>query len=129
VLLTARGTGGPPRLAPLAGADGHPRVLRARRLRTGVRVYGDERGLIVLARGTAGRRELSVELTGPSRRPGHGTSLLRAALALVPAGDPVFAAVAPGNARSLRAFLACGFAPLGSEVLIRPARAAGRPGP
>ncbi|RIQ11374.1 hypothetical protein DY240_28965 [Jiangella rhizosphaerae] len=45
------------------------------------------------------------------------------ALRLVPAGEPVFAAVTPGNARSLRAFLACGFTPVGSEVLLRPARA------
>jgi hypothetical protein len=30
----------------------------------------------------------------------------------------VFAAVAPGNARSLRAFLAEGFVPLGSEVIF-----------
>lgn len=41
---------------------------------------------------------------------------------LVPAGEPVFAAVAPGNARSLRTFLATGFVPIGSEVILRPAR-------
>jgi hypothetical protein len=34
------------------------------------------------------------------------------------AGTAVFAAVSPGNARSLRAFLACGFKPVASEVLI-----------
>lgn len=50
-------------------------------------------------------------------------SLLADTLGLVPAGEPVFAAVTPGNARSLRAFLACGFVPIGSEVLMRPARA------
>ncbi|WP_275461151.1 hypothetical protein [Streptomyces noursei] len=49
-------------------------------------------------------------------------SLLAEALSLVPAGEPVFAAVSPGNARSLRAFLACGFTPIGSEVLLRPER-------
>ena len=40
------------------------------------------------------------------------------ALSLVPAGEPVFAAVSPGNARSLRAFLAVGFYPIrhGGEV-------------
>lgn len=54
---------------------------------------------------------------------GRGRSLLADALTLVPSGEPVFAAVTPGNARSLRAFLACGFVPLGSEVLLRPARA------
>ena len=32
---------------------------------------------------------------------------------------PVFAAVSPGNARSLRTVLALGFAPVGSEVLLQ----------
>jgi len=32
----------------------------------------------------------------------------------------VFAQVAPGNAASLRAFLAAGFVLIGSEVLIEP---------
>ena len=41
-------------------------------------------------------------------------------LGLVPAGDLVWAQVAPGNAASLRAFLTCGFFPIGSEVLIVP---------
>ena len=48
----------------------------------------------------------------------HGRALLHDALGLVAAGEPVLAAVAPGNAASLRAFLACGFVPIGSEVLI-----------
>lgn len=121
--LTARGVGGPPRLEVLTEADDHPRVVRARRLRTNVQVHGDERGLITLADGLAGRRELSIELhhaQGGGR--GRGRSLLADALSLVPAGEPVFAAVSPGNARSLRAFLACGFTPIGSEVLLRPER-------
>ncbi len=48
---------------------------------------------------------------------GQGRSLVRDALA----GEtgPVFAAVSPGNARSLRTFLALGFAPVGSEVLLQ----------
>jgi hypothetical protein len=41
--------------------------------------------------------------------------------ALLPAGEPLFAAVSPGNARSLRAFLAVGFTPVASEVIITPA--------
>jgi hypothetical protein len=48
--------------------------------------------------------------------------LLGDALALVPAGEPVFAAVAAGNARPLRAFLALGFVPIGCEVLFTPGR-------
>ncbi|MGA5103400.1 hypothetical protein ACPCIZ_27645 [Streptomyces cellulosae] len=123
VTLTARGTGGPPRLAEPADADDHPRVRHARDVRTNVEVHGDERGLITLADGLAGRRELSIELhdTQDGGR-GHGRSLIADALSLVPEGEPVFAAVSPGNARSLRAFLACGFRPIGSEVLLRPAR-------
>lgn len=122
--LAARGTGGPRRLAARPGMDAHPRVRHARGLRTGVRVYGDDRGLITLGSGLAGRLELSVELLDPAGRGGRGDgrSLLRDALTLVPAGEPVFAAVAPGNARSLRSFLATGFTPLGSEVILRPGR-------
>ena len=100
----------------------HARVRRARALRRDVEVYGDERGLVTLGRGPAGRRELSVEVPAGSEGRGRGRSLLADALALVPAGEPVFAAVTPGNARSLRAFLACGFTPVGSEVLLRPDR-------
>jgi hypothetical protein len=48
--------------------------------------------------------------------------LLRDALGHVPAGEPVFAAVAAGNARSLRAFLAVGFKPIGCEVVLLPKR-------
>ncbi|MFG2571756.1 hypothetical protein [Streptomyces sp. NPDC048481] len=121
--LAARGAGGPARLRPLAGADGHPRVRFARELRVDVRVFGDERGLVTLAAGLAGRTEVSVELHRPEGgAPGRGRSLLGDALTLVPRGEPVFAAVAPGNARSLRAFLAAGFVPVGSEVLLRPER-------
>ncbi|MGW3384020.1 hypothetical protein ACWDCO_28110 [Streptomyces albogriseolus] len=72
----------------------------------------------------AGRRELSIELRDVrDGGRGHGRSLIADALSLVPEGAPVFAAVSPGNARSLRAFLACGFTPIGSEVLLRPERA------
>lgn len=122
--LTARGTGGPPRLAETTDADDHPRVRHARWLRTDVQVHGDERGLITLADGLAGRRELSIELH-PAQQygRGRGRSLITDALSLVPEGEPVFAAVSPGNARSMRAFLACGFMPIGSEVLLRPKRA------
>ena len=44
-----------------------------------------------------------------------------AGLARLPAGEHCWAQVAPGNAASLRAFLACGFVPVCSEVLIEPA--------
>ncbi|WP_424216699.1 hypothetical protein ACN20G_31760 (plasmid) [Streptomyces sp. BI20] len=138
VTLVAFGAGGPARL-PQAGPRGlaHPRVIRARGLRTDVRAYEDERGVITVARGVAGRRELSVErwaaesesnpgegtTRGPGASAGAGRGLISDALTLVPAGEPVFAAVSPGNARSLRAFLASGFVPVGSEILLHPGRA------
>ncbi|WP_314174678.1 nucleoside triphosphate pyrophosphohydrolase family protein [Streptomyces winkii] len=122
--LTARGTGGPPRLHERTGLEDHPRVRLALELRTRVRTFGDDRGLVTLADGLAGRRELSVELNDPAQSGGHGTgrSLIRDALTLVPAGEPVFAAVSPGNARSLRAFLAADFTPIASESVLRPSR-------
>ncbi|MGH8949470.1 MAG: GNAT family N-acetyltransferase, partial [Acidimicrobiia bacterium] len=49
----------------------------------------------------------------------RGRDLISQALAMMPRGELLFAAVAPGNARSLRSFLSCGFVPSGSEVLIR----------
>jgi hypothetical protein len=102
----------------------HPRVRHALALRRNVRVHGDERGLVTLAEGLAGRLEVSVELdTDTPSGGGSGRGLVLEALQLVPAGEPVFAAVSPGNARSLRLFLALGFHPVGSEVLIRPDRA------
>jgi hypothetical protein len=136
VTLAARGTGpaGTGTGSATAGSalrerrdlDGHPRVRYARRLRSAVRTFADERGLVTLSRGLAGRREVSIELHDPGGGArGCGRSLLRDALAHVPAGEPLFAAVSPGNARSLRAFLAAGFTPLGSEVIIRPRRDSG----
>ena len=120
--LVARANGqdgnGLPRRADL---DDHPRVQHARKFREDVTVYGDDRGLVTVARGLAGRPEMSVETLG-EQEPGVGSSLIRDALGLFPEGEPIFAAVSPGNARSLRAFLATGFTPLGSEVLIRAQR-------
>jgi hypothetical protein len=97
-------------------------VRHALAIRTGVRVFGDERGVVTLASGLAGRLEVSIEAVPGGQGRGAGRALLVDALSLVPAGEPVFAAVSPGNARSLRAFLAVGFTPIGSEVLIHPVR-------
>jgi hypothetical protein len=65
----------------------------------------------------AGRLELSLEVVDQGN--GVGQSLLADGLHLVPAGEPVFAAVSPGNVRSLRLFLTAGFRPIGSEVIIQ----------
>jgi hypothetical protein len=90
-----------------------------------VEVFADERGLVTLGRGLVGRLELSVELLdGEAPGAGAGRALISAGLAAAPRGAFVWAQVAPGNAASLRAFLASGFVPVGSEVLLHPASVA-----
>jgi RimJ/RimL family protein N-acetyltransferase len=82
-------------------------------------LFGDEAGFVTLGRGLVGRMEISVELLAPAAHGGGaGRRLIRAGLALVPAGSLVWGQVAPGNAASLRAFLSCGFVPIGAETLI-----------
>jgi hypothetical protein len=119
VMMFTRGTG-KPNLPVRTDLDDHPRVQYARQYRSDVVVYGDARGLVTIGNGLGGRRELSVEATAHNR--GHGTALIAEAVGLVPEGELLFAAVSPGNARSLRAFLGLGFTPIGSECLIRPLR-------
>jgi hypothetical protein len=120
VVLVGRAETGPalPRRDDL---DDHPRVRRARAHRHDVEVYGDHVGLVIVGRGLVDRREIAVELLDPlaAGRAGHGRRLIRAGLAALPTGAACWAQVSPGNAASLRAFLACGFVPVGSEILIR----------
>ncbi len=118
VTMVGWGTGRGCALAETDRWDNHHRVVHARRIRSEVRVFGDDDGLFTIACGLAGRLELGIELAHPGTRPGAGRKLLTSALGVVDEGVPVFAAVAPGNARSLRAFLACGFVPCASEVII-----------
>lgn len=117
---TAGGRAGIRGLTPTHRWDEHPRVLHARRLRRGVEVYGDERGFVTIANGLGGRLELSIEISPTHRAAGLGRSMLEQACATVARGAPVFAAVSPGNARSLRSFLAAGFVPIASEVIVSP---------
>jgi GNAT superfamily N-acetyltransferase len=130
VVLAASGRAAGPDDPPLrlAGATSHDRVERAGRYRDDVAVYADADGVgvIALGSGLAGRHELAVEIDEAARGRGLGRRLILAARALVPPEEFVFAQVAPGNAASLRAFLAAGFAPVGSEVLLL--RGAGRRG-
>ncbi|HEX6818598.1 MAG TPA: GNAT family N-acetyltransferase [Ktedonobacterales bacterium] len=100
--------------------DAHPRVRRARRMRTDVRVYQTEdgTGLLAVGRGLAGRWEAGFEVAPEARGQGLGRRLAAAARHLIPPGVYLFAQVAPGNATSLRATLAAGFTPLGSELLF-----------
>lgn len=121
VVLVRPGAGSPRHALPAtrAYAD-HPRVVRARRHRRDVEVVGDERGLVTIGEGLVGRTELSVELTGAPLGTGAGRALILGGLARRPVDELVFAQVSPGNSASLRAFLACGFVPIASEVLIEP---------
>lgn len=119
-VLVAPGTGVGATLAPTSALDQHPRVAYARDLRADVRVLADERGLVTLGRGLAGRTELGFEVAEGQRGRGHGRALLREALAEVEAGELVYASCAPGNARSLRSLVAVGFTFIGGEVLLRP---------
>lgn len=63
---------------------------------------------------------MSIEIPPERHGLGTGRQLVAEARALVESSAWVFAAVSPGNARSLRAFLSQGFVPVGSEVLIEP---------
>jgi GNAT superfamily N-acetyltransferase len=122
VVLAAPGVGGDPPLDLRAVEDPgrHPRAVRARRYRRDLRVWTDPEGagVLVLGRGLAGRREVSFEVDPARRDRGLGRLLVAAARHLTPAGEPLFAQVAPGNAASLRVVVAAGFRPIGAEVLF-----------
>lgn len=124
VVLVRRGAGPHDESRRLDRVDDtiHPRVRRAQQHRSDVRVLGDARGIVCVGIGLVGRIEMSVQLTGAPLGAGAGRDLVMAALDEFDADELVFAQVAPGNAASLRAFLACGFVPIGSEVLIEPIR-------
>jgi hypothetical protein len=98
----------------------HERVVHASRYRTDLRVFTDpeELGVLVVGRGLADRWECAFEVKPPGRNRGLGRRLALAARALVPADEPLFAQVAPGNVASVRAVLAAGFHPIGGEVLF-----------
>ncbi|MFB9357605.1 GNAT family N-acetyltransferase [Actinoplanes nipponensis] len=108
-------------LSRIADSD-HPRVVRARRYRDDVRIWTCGPGVLMLGRGLGGRWEAAVEVEPGARNGGLGRTLAAAARHLVPGGRPVWAQVAPGNAASLRAFLAAGYDPVGAEVLLMPPR-------
>lgn len=133
ILMAARGTGragAPPRLVHRPDLATHPRALFAAGIRDHPQPMGypdpDRSALAVVSRGIAGLTELSFELEPGRRREGRGADLVNDALSTVPSGQLAVAAVAPGNAASVRALLSAGFVPLGSLQLFR--RAAHHPG-
>jgi GNAT superfamily N-acetyltransferase len=118
---------------PMAGDPGielelvadaeHPRVQRAHRYRDGVRAWRSAPadaagGVLIVGRGLAGRWEAAIEVDEQSRNAGLGRRLAAAARHLVPDGRPIWAQIAPGNAASVRAFLAAGYQPVGAEALL-----------
>lgn len=110
--------GGPPPSPPLTEIEDrdHPRIRYALRRRHDVRAWSAEGGVLVTGRGIGGRLEVSVEVAEPLRHRGLGRLLVTAARHL--ADEPVWAQVAPGNARSVRAFQAAGYVPVGAELLL-----------
>lgn len=95
---------------------GHPRIVYARRRRDDVRAWTAEGGVLVMGRGIGGRLEVSVEVDEEVRHQGLGRLLVTAARHLVT--EPLWAQVAPGNARSMRTFQAAGYRIVGSEALL-----------
>lgn len=118
LILLADPLPGGSELTPRTDLHDHPRVRRARELRSEVVVFGDADGLLVLGRGIDGMLEAAFEVAEPLRGRGRGRALLTAARQL--AREPVIAAVSPGNVASTRAALAAGYRPIGSVQLYRP---------
>ena len=120
-MITVAGalSGAPPvGLVECADRD-HPRVRRALRYRDGVRVWVADGGLVLLGYGLAGRCEVAVEVEPSARGRGLGRRLARAARHLcADRSGFVWAQIAPGNAASVRAFLAAGYRPVGAEALL-----------
>ncbi|TNM31819.1 GNAT family N-acetyltransferase [Streptomyces sedi] len=119
MLTVAPALPGPPTL-PLTEVteSDHPRVVRARAHRDEVRVWTTEGGLLALGRGVAGRWEIAVEVEGTAGGRGLGRALALAGRHLLPAGEQLWSQQPPGNARSVRAFQAAGFRPVGGEALL-----------
>jgi GNAT superfamily N-acetyltransferase len=119
LLCVAQARPGPAPIALTpAEARDHPRVARAYRFRDDVRTWEVPGAVLTLGRGVAGRWEVAVELDEDHRGRGLGRSLAAAARHLVPGGAPLWAQITPGNAASVRAFLAAGYQPVGAEVLF-----------
>ena len=119
MLAVAPAAAGPPQLPmALIGGSEHPRVRRALRFRDGLSIWAGDGAIVMIGRGVAGRWEVAVEVEPGCRGRGVGRAAIAAARHLVPDGQPVWAQIAPGNAASVRAFLAAGFQPAGAEVLL-----------
>ena len=126
MLLAGHGTARPgvaPLLVGRPDLTAHSRVRFAARIRDEPRVLGypdpGRSAVATISRGMAGLTELSFEIEPGRRGQGGGARLAADALSVLPAGQLAVAAVAPGNAASVRALLSAGFTPLGSLQLFR----------
>ncbi len=120
-LLCGTGTGaGPPSWLHESDRHDHARVEEAARYRRDMRVFftDEDTAVLVLGRGLCGRWDFGFEVEPGAQGRGLGRRVVRAALGLVPAGEPLWAQVVPGNAASFRAVLAAGFVPIAAEVLF-----------
>nr|WSZ14482.1 GNAT family N-acetyltransferase [Streptomyces canus] len=108
--------GGPPLALQKIEDANHPRIAYARRRRDGIRAWTAQGGVLVTGRGVGGRLEVSVEVDEDVRHRGLGRALVSAARHLVT--EPLWAQVSPGNARSMRAFQAAGYRPVGAEAVL-----------
>ena len=126
MLMATPGTGRAgiaPRLIDRPDLATHPRARFAAGIRDHPRLMGypdpHRSALAVVSRGIAGLTEVSFELEPSHRGAGGGAELGRDALSAIPSRQLAVAAVAPGNAASVRALLSAGFVPLGSLQLFR----------
>ena len=113
------GAGAPAWLHPVDAHD-HPRVERASRYRSDMSLFvaDDEAAVLVVGRGVCDRWEFGFEVMPDAQGRGLGRKVAQAAIGLVPAGEPLWGQIAPGNAASLRAVGSAGFVPVGAEVLF-----------
>ncbi|WP_250002365.1 GNAT family N-acetyltransferase [Actinoplanes sp. M2I2] len=118
LLTVAPALAGPPPLPLTEQERDHPRVRRALTHRDAVRTWSAPGGLLTVGRGVAGRWEVSIEVDEPARERGLGRALALAARHLIPAGEVLWSQQATGNARSIRAFQAAGYRPVGAEILL-----------
>ena len=109
-------------LRPQTPPPDHARVRRASRHRRDISVWTEsqDRAVLVIGRGLAGRYEVAFEVGPDWRGHGLGRAIAATARTFVPESEPLFAQVAPANAASLRALLAAGFSPIGAEILFFP---------
>ncbi len=96
----------------------HARVERSLEHRDDVRTYRTDGAVVTVGRGLAGRWEAAFEVDPTYRGRGLGRRVIEAARHYIPDGASLWCQVSPGNAASLRAVLAAGFQPVGSEAIL-----------